>query len=61
MDPRFAWKAGLGLGGAGLILSVVMMLVATDANAAAPWQIGAIGFGGVAVVSAAGLFIGRRR
>jgi hypothetical protein len=61
VDPRFAWKAGLGLGGAGLLLSLVMMLVATDATAAAPWQIGAVGFGGVVAISAAGLFIGRRR
>ena len=61
MDPRFTWKAGLALGGAGLILSLVMMLVATGPNAAAPWQIGALGFGSVAIISAAGLFLSRRR
>lgn len=49
------------LGGLGLLLSVVMMFVAANANAAAPWQIGALGFGGVAVISAAGLVLGRRR
>jgi len=61
VDPRFAWKAGLVLGGLGLVVSVVMMLVTGDAPARAPWQIGAIGFGGVTVISAAGLFLFSRR
>lgn len=61
MDPRFAWKAGLFIGAPGFVLSLIMFLVTSDPNAAAPWKIGAVGFGGVAAVSAAGLYLSRGR
>jgi hypothetical protein len=61
VDPRFAWKAGVAIGCPGLVLSLIMFLVTSDPNAAAPWKIGAVGFGGVALVSAAGLYLSRRR
>ncbi|MDX2087308.1 MAG: hypothetical protein SFX73_05640 [Kofleriaceae bacterium] len=61
MDPRFAWKAGVAIGGPGFFLSLIMFLVTSDPNAAAPWKIGSVGFGGVAIVSAAGLYLSHRR
>lgn len=60
MDPRIVWKLGVGVAGLGLIVSLVMMLV-SDGVAAAPWQLGALGFGATGAISAAGLWLSRPR
>jgi hypothetical protein len=60
MDPRIPFKAGIVVGALGFVLSVIMMVVASGA-AAAPWQIGALGFAATGLVAGAGLWISRRR
>jgi hypothetical protein len=60
MDPRIVWKLGVGAGGLGLVVSLVMMLI-SDGVAAAPWQLGALGFGATGAIAGVALWLSRPR